>query len=199
MPGDYEQLKRTIEDGVRAAEELQKLLAEQKREARPKFRLIKGGLIGAVIWAGVEWFRDYRRVAVAVAAVGIAAGAAVFAEQQDLGPPSAQPPSISVKPTPPRSSVSPPPPTDTVVTPTPTLSSPPRTSPLRTLAKPNITMPTPVRSTPTATARTIPTPTAVITLTDTPIVVTPSIQPSIDTCPGLITNLIEVKLCLRLG
>jgi hypothetical protein len=127
MPDDYEQLQKRIEDGVRAAEELQRLIAEMKRKDRPKLKLVRGGLVGGAIWAGVEWLRNYK-LAVALAATAVTITGATIAEHP--ASPGADPPPASVRPsTPPRTSVSPPPRRDPVAAPTP---RPPRTSPLRT-------------------------------------------------------------------
>jgi hypothetical protein len=126
MPGNLEELKKQIEDGVHAAEELQRLLAERKREERPRFRLIKGGLLGGAIAAGVEWLRGYV-AAIAIAATAVTVTGAVIAERPHS--PGADPPQAITRPTvKPKPPVSPTPPS---VTRAPRRTSPPRTQPTK--------------------------------------------------------------------
>lgn len=125
MPEDLTQLRKTVEEGVLAAEKLQKLLAEQKRRERPKLRLIKGGMLGGAIWAGVEWLRNYKiAVALTATAAGVAGGVIADRPHTPGGDPPAQ---AILKPAEPRPSV---PPTSTprVVVPSPRRTSPPRTA-----------------------------------------------------------------------
>lgn len=190
MERDYEQLQRKIEEGLDAVRELKRIEAEEKRRKRPKLRLIKGGLLGGAIWAGVEWFRDYKRIAVALTAVGVTAVGAVIAEQPHS--PGADPPPAAiptrVAPVIPRHTPRP------LATPTPTI--PPRTSPLRTLASRPIESAKPSPTLPP----TVPRPRATEA--------TPTILPSVLATPELTettqaikctVDVLGVKLCLPLG
>lgn len=193
MPGDLEQLRRTIEDGVRAAEQLQKLLAEEKRKRRPKLKLIKGGLIGAAIWAGVEWFRDYRRSAGALAFSGLVVtgiGITELPESPGSDPPEVIKPPVSVRPSVP-----------VRLDATPTPPRPPRTSPLRTTpapaAAPAAAQPA---KTPTPVATTAPTKEVAVEVT------VPTLLPSTTLTPASVSpaqtckvDLLGVKLCLPRG
>jgi hypothetical protein len=193
MPGDLEKLKKQIEDGMRAAEELQQLLAEEKREQRPKLRLLKGGLLGGAIWAGVEWFRDYKRAAMALAATGMAVSGAVLVEQPDS--PGADPPSQSIARPPSKAEPSKRPTTRPTVAPRRT--SPPRTTqplariapPVSTSATPRLLQaaPSPAAVKPPATKSPAPKPTVTPTVTP-PVTVTPTVPCVID--------LLGIRLCL---
>ena len=198
MPGDLEQLKRTIEEGARAAEQLNKLLLEQKRGERPKLRLVKGGLIWGAVMAGVEWFRDYRRTAAALALSGLTVTGAVIAEQPHS--PGSDPPQAVKPPSVTRPSATP------SVRPKPTTAlTPRRTSPPRTQVQARITPP-PVAPSTTQPAETkkptqVPTSQPTKTPPSDPIVslpVAPTITPTlpVDTCT---INLLGVKVCLPLG
>lgn len=173
---------------------------EQEERPRPVLRLLKGGLVGGLILAGVEWFRDYKRIAVALVAAGITISAAVVVDQDD-GLPEADPPPgpQTTAPTkPPRPSAKP--------TGTPAPSTPPRTSPLRTLGTRDIeptemwsstprTAPPPTR--PPTTPTVLITQTLALPVTITPpttIITIPTITPK---CVAEVsTNLLDVDLCL---
>lgn len=202
MRDEYECLRKRIEDGLEALDELQRRLEASERVARerkdePKLRLIKGGLVGAGIWAGVEWLRNYRRAVAALAVSGLTMGG-VFIMEQPNSPGSDPPEAIN-----PPASITP-----SVKPPTPTVKPrPPRTSPLRTLARNSTPVAAPKASKPSHTSKPTPTPSA------TPTVI-PSITPSetltealpslpVET-PALATescaiNLLGIKVCLPLG
>lgn len=171
---------------------------EQEEHPRPILRLLKGGLVGGVILAGVEWFRDYKRIGVALVAAGITITTAMVVDQDD-GLPGADPPPgrHATAPTkPPRPSAK--------LTETTAPSTPPRTSPLRTLGTRPIEPATVRSSTPrTAPPRTLPpapTPTVLTTPTPIPVTVTPPtiILPTITPkCVAEVsTGLLDVDLCL---
>jgi hypothetical protein len=176
MARDYESLKRRIEDGVQAAEELQKLLAELERKRKPKLRLIKGGVLGGAIWAGVEWLRNYK-IAVALAATAATVVGGVIAEQPHS--PGADPPAQAItkpRPVKPRTSVpsSAPP---RVAAPTPRRTSPPRTrAPARVApaesksVKPVTTKPTVKPTKPSAKPTKAPVTTPAVSIPATPTV-----------------------------
>jgi hypothetical protein len=123
MAHDYERLQKQIEAGLDAVRELKKMADEQKRREQPKLKLIRGGLLGGALWAGVEWLRNYK-LGVVLAATAATFVGGVIAEQPHA--PGADPPAAISKPTPPRSSVSPSAP-PRVAAPTPRRTSPPRT------------------------------------------------------------------------
>jgi hypothetical protein len=197
MPDEYERLRKQIEDGVHAAEKLQRLLAESKRDGhhrKPKFKLIKGGIIGGAIWAGVEWFRDYKRIAAALAATGITVTGAVIAEHP--GSPGADPPRPAItKPAKPKPSVPPQPLTTRAVVPTPRRTSPPRTqspaAPTTAAVKPTV-QPT-VAGTSTAKPSPSSTVSLPVTPTATPVVKTP-VPTIVD--PASCTGVDLLGLCL---
>jgi hypothetical protein len=210
MPDDLEALRKRIEEGVEAAEQMQRILQQQERAARgeqkKRFRLIKGGAIGAAVSAGVEWLWGYK-VAVAVATAAVAFTGGVIADQP--GSPSADPPQV-VKPP---ATIRPPVPPRPKATPTPLRTSPPRTQvPMRIIppSAPATTRPTvkptvkpkekpAVRPTPSqlpaapSLGETNPT----VSLPVTPTV-TPSV-PVVSTPPPCTVNLLGIKLCLPLG
>ena len=80
MERDYEQLQREIQIGLDAIRELKRIAAEEKRKERPRLKLLKGGLLGGAIGAGVEWVKHYV-AAVAIAATAVTVTGAVIAEQ----------------------------------------------------------------------------------------------------------------------
>jgi len=209
MAGDYEQLKRTIEDGVRAAEQLQKMLAEEKRKRRPRLKLIKGGLLVGAIWAGVEWLRDYKRVVIALAATGITATGAVIAEHP--GSPGADPPRPGIIETPrqappkvrPSSRPRPTPTVTPIRTVSPRRTSPPQTQPMRvsppesveTKARPSTTRTTrPSTTKPVAPPKTTqPIVTKTVSIPVTPTITTP---PIIETQPAECAIVTVLGLCV---
>lgn len=200
MPDDLEQLQRKIEEGLEAVRELRRLDAEKKKRERPKLKLIKGGLIGAGIWAGVEWLRDYRRTVGTLAFSGLAVTGTVVAELPHS--PGSDPPGVIKPPASTRPSVRPTVPVRLDATPTP--PRPPRTSPLRTppvsatVAAPAATQPakapTPAPSRTPAkkpTEAILPTPTLLPSTTLTP--------PAVVSPEACTVDLLGVKLCLPLG
>lgn len=200
MEERIEELEKRIADGLEAVRELKRLKAEEPK-ARPKFRLIKGGLVGAGIWAGVEWIRNYKRVVVALTATGITVAGAVIAE--DPGSPGADPPSQVITHPPPSVPTKRPTAVPTA-RPSPT---PQRTSPQRTQAPMRIPPAAP-SSTPAKTKEPtqVRTRTPTETPTEAPVVslpVTPTITPSaaVETITALpcAIDLLGVKLCLPLG
>lgn len=201
---DLEDLRRKIIDDLEQVElALKRQRADEEQHPRPVLRLLKGGLVGGAIWAGVEWFRDYKRVAAALVAAGITVTAAYVADQDDL--PGASPPPTRPSITPTRA----PRPTDRPSA-TPAPSTPPRTSPLRKLGtiavEPADERTSAKRPDPVRTRTPGPTPTMVLTTTDlipTPTVtiiptvtVSPIAGPS---CLGVATKLLKANLCLPLG
>lgn len=199
MQDEYERLRRRISDGLEAVEELKRLEARERRERQKRrFRVIKGSVIGGAIWAGVEWFRDYRRTTTALAATGVTVASVMVMDLPDA--PDPKPPDQST--------------TEPSVIPTPRASktSPPRTSPLRTVrsstpvaapasksAKPTA-RPTPPPAKPKTIEpkRTKPPKILVIPkpteLVDNNTLVTPSLR--LPSCP---VDLLGVKLCLPRG
>lgn len=139
---DERELRHRIEAGIEAADELKRRLIQLEREEsrdRPKLRLIKGGAIGVVVLAGVEWLRGYRRAALGVLVTTAAASGLVYVMPTIPDPPTAEIPPASrhvtqqPRPPTPKGSVAPrltprsaPPITAREET------SPPRTSPPRT-------------------------------------------------------------------
>lgn len=201
MQDEYARLRKQIEEGLDALDELQRHLEAAEKQAgeeRPKFRLIKGGLIGAGIWAGVEWLRNSPRAAAALAFSGLAVGGLVIADpphSPGSDPPASINPPASVAPTP---------------TKRPTLKpTPPRTSPLRTQARitppsaapPSTAPPTkePVRvatqtpsmkATITLPSVTVPTVSLPVTPTITVALPTESVTPEV-----CIINILGIKVC----
>ena len=200
MPDDLArlaQLQGKIEEGLAAARELKRLAEEERREQRPKLRLIKGGLIWGAVLAGVEWFRNYRRAASALAVTGLVVTGGVIAEQPHS--PGSDPPQTVRPPAVIRPSV----PTKTIATPRPPRpqrTSPPRTPPVR--ARIPVVVPT---ATPTKTATPTPAPTRTPTKAPSQeLLPTPSLSPSVPATSALVTtvcqlNLLGVKVCLPLG
>lgn len=210
MPDEYERLRRRIEDGLKTADELERRLAAAEREKRKhRFKVIKGGVVGGAVWAGVEWLMNPRKIALSVAAGGLAITGTTISDHP--GSPSSDPPEAMKPP----ASVSP------SVTPTPTVKPtprPPRTSPLRTLGRSSTPVVAPTRKTvpshtpqkapsavPTRTPTVSPTQTPTVSLTETPsgplaevpeIVETPTLPSPVTTCA---VDLLGVKVCLPLG
>lgn len=210
MPDDLQQLQhlqelqQKIEEGLAAAKELKQLAAEEKCQNRPKLRLIKGGLTWGAIWAGVEWFRNYRRGVAALTLSGLTMGGVFIAEHPNSpgsDPPESVKPPAAVKPS-----------TEPTAKPTVT-PRPPRTSPLRTLARNS----TPVAAPgPTATpdkpapSRTPTTPSPSIEPAETPdqaplaslpplptkAMETPELATPAITC---VINLLGIEVCLPRG
>lgn len=138
---DEVELRHRIEAGIEAADELKRRLIQLEREEsreRPKLRLIKGGAIGVVVLAGVEWLRGYRRVAVGMLVTTTAASGLVYLTPNVTDPPTAEipPPSRHVteqpRPPTPRATVTPRRPARVAPPTTAKKTSPPRTSPPRT-------------------------------------------------------------------
>lgn len=209
MPEKIEQLERKIAEGLEAVRELKRLTAEEQRKDRPKLRLVRGGLLGAGILAGVEWLRDYKKVAVALVATGITITGATIAEHP--GSPGADPPrQVIVQP--PKAKPSRPPIPRPTATPTPRRTSPPTTrAPMRitpppakppvpkpAVGKDPVQMPTPSprQATPSPGIPNLPVSTPTVSLPVTPTAIpTPEIA-SPDTCT---INLLGVHVCLPLG
>jgi hypothetical protein len=137
MAEDYERLQRKIEDGLDAVRELKKLADEEKRKERPKLKLVREGLIGGTIWAGVEWLRDYK-IGVALTATAVAVVGGIIAEQPHS--PGADPPAQAItKPATPRTSAPPTRPPSV----TPRRTSPPRTKRVVTTRPAEVAKPKP--------------------------------------------------------
>jgi hypothetical protein len=212
MPEDLEALRKRIEEGVEAAEQMQRILQQQERGARgeqkKRFRLIKGGLVGAGIWSGVEWLWSYK-VTVAVAAAAVAFTGGVIADHP--GSPGADPPQAIKPPAVAKPSVAVP--KRPKATPTPSLrTSPPRTQvpmritpPPEPAARPAVepkerptVKPSPSQL-PAAPTLGVPPKTSVPTVS---VPVTPTVIPSIPvgtTAPPCTINLLGIQVCLPLG
>jgi outer membrane biosynthesis protein TonB len=200
MPEDLQRLQRKIEEGLEAVRELKRLEAEQKKQDRPKLRLIKGSAVGAALWAGVEWLWGYK-VTVAVATAAVAFTGGVIADHPDS--PSADPPQVVTPPATARPSVPPRP----KATPTPRRTSPPRTQvPARIIPpsvpasiKPTVKPKEKPKVTPTPSRTTAQPPSSnpAVSLPVTPTV-TPSV-PVVSTTPKCTVDLLGIKLCLPLG
>lgn len=206
MAQDYEQLQKRIEDGLDAIRELKKLAAEEKERERPKLKLVRGGLLGGAIWAGVEWLRSYK-LGVALVATAATAVSGVIAEQPHS--PGADPPAQAIKqPAEPRPSVLP------SQTPRTVVPSPRRTSPPRTPQAPQTTVPMriappadPAKPTrrpavkPTITPKQVPKPVApkpTVSITVTPTLESPTL-PQVPVEPACTIDLLGVEVCLPLG
>lgn len=205
---DELELRHRIEAGIEAADELKKRLGQLQREeesrGRPKLRLIKGGAVGVVLVAGVEWLRGYRRVAVGVLASTAAASGLVYIAPSTPGRPDPPGTAIApparhvaepIRPPTPRGSVAP------RVTPrsapptTAQKTSPPRTSPPRTTTTPSpIVTVTPTKPPATEIVESIlETPTPSIVSTPTLPIVAATEQPG---CSLLSLN--PVGVCLKI-
>lgn len=181
---DEVELRHRIEAGIEAADELKRRLSQLEREEsreHPKLRLIKGGLIGAGVWAGVEWLRGYRRVGLGVLASTAAASGFVYVTptmpdrpNADIPPPTRHVAEPNRPPTP-KVPVTPRPPARPVPSTTAKETSPPRTSPLRTTPSSSPITQTPTKPPAKAVVGPIP---------ETPI---PSIAPTSD-LPSVATS-----------
>lgn len=176
--------------------------ADEGRQKRPKLGLIKGGLVGAGVWSGVEWLRNGRRIAAALVATGITVTGATIAEYP--GSPGADPPTQVIT-RPPKAEPTKRPTVRPTTALTPRGTSPPRTQvPMRVSppAEP-VTIKPVVKPTvklsvvePPPTLIPPPTPTPVVTLPVSPTITVPvTVSPS---TPCTI-NLLGVELCLPLG
>lgn len=204
MPEEIELLRKRIEAGVEAAEQMRQILQEQEQGARgerkKRFRLIKGGAVGAALWGGVEWLTG-SKAAVVLAAAAVAVAGGVIVEHP--GTSGADPPAHSIIAPEPKPSV---PPTSPRAAPTPRRTSPPRTrAPARVApptqpvsskpVKPTVepTKAKPTRTTvPPAPSKQKPRP-----IVSTPVLptVTPSVPTVIETTPGC-TGIGLLGLCI---
>jgi len=172
MPDDLQQLQRKIEEGLEAVRELRKLEAEKKKAARPKLRLIRGGAVGAAVWAGVEWLWGYK-AAVVLTAAAVTFTGGVLAEHPDRS--GADPPEHAITAPKPRSSA---PPTPPRAAPTPRRTSPPRTQ--VPLATPTVVPPVrPVTARPVKPTPTLLPATPSLGVTKTPVTVSPPVKPTV--------------------
>lgn len=214
---------RTWAAGERAGDRRRALEAEtpvesaagEKRKDRPRLGVIKGGLVGAGIWSGVEWLRSGRRIAAALVATGITVSGATIAEHP--GSPGADPPTQVIT-RPPKAEPTKRPTVRPSTALIPRGTSPPRTrvpmrvSPpaepvttkpvVRPTVKPNVVKPTVKPS--VVKPSVVEPPSTAITPPSTPVVslpVAPTITVPVTVSPSAscTIDLLGVKVCLPLG
>lgn len=206
----YNSVGRAWSAGERAGDRRRALEAETpvesaadgKHKGRRKLGVIKGGLVGAGMWSGVEWMRNGRRLAAALATAGVTVTGATVAEYP--GSPGADPPTQVIT-RPPKAEPTKRPTVRPSTALIPRGTSPPRTQvpmmvsppaePVSTkpVVKPTVE-PSPVK--PPTTAIPPPKTTPVVSLPVTP---TAEVLVTVSWSTPCTVNLLGVKVCLPLG